>query len=143
VRGSPLIRFIAIAFALMATGFGLMRMTAAKGKALPTKPPDRTEPLTTEKSASFELTLSAPAAEIEIDTGKILRPSESDTPITGTILLDAKNPHIRLKVTWKNAPAAGERRFAKILVETAGQDAFTHVFDSAAGIDDFVELPLK
>ncbi|NJM37634.1 MAG: hypothetical protein HC845_07145 [Akkermansiaceae bacterium] len=113
MRGSPLIRSIILAFALVATGFGLMRVTAAKQRTLPVKSPDPVASKTTEKSASFELTLSAPAAEIEIDTGKILRPSVSSSLITGKISLDSGNPRIALKVRWKNPPTSGEHRFAK------------------------------
>jgi len=87
--------------------------------------------------------LSAPAAEVKIDTGgEVPAISPDQTPILGKLELDPRNPHLSLVVRWKNAPTAGEHRFAKLTLEAPGQDTFTHVFDAAADIDDFLELPL-
>lgn len=88
----------------------------------------------------FRLILSAPAAAVEIDTGKVIRPA-AETPITGTLELEAANPHVALVVRWKNPAAAGEHRFAKLILEAPGQETVTHVFDADGDIDDFLELP--
>ena len=93
------------------------------------------------KSVPFRLLLSAPAAVVEIDTGKLIRPPADSATISGTLELDPKNPRVGLVVRWKNAAASGEHRFAKLTLEAPGQDTFTHVFDASGDIDDFLELP--
>jgi hypothetical protein len=143
MRGSPLVRFILLALALAATGLGLMRVTAARDDGKPTGPEVIVEsPAGAGASIPFRLLLSAPAAEIEIDTGKSIRPPLDEMPISGALELDPKNPHVGLVVRWKNPATASERRFAKLTLEAPGQETFTHVFDAAGDIDDFIELPL-
>ena len=140
VRGSPLIRFILLVFALAATGVGLLRVTSARSTTDPTiKPP------VVERAAlaavPFHLVLSAPAAVVEIDTGHLIRPPADSTPISGMLELDPNNPRVGLVVRWKNTAAAGEHRFAKLTLEAPGQATFTHVFNAAGDLDDFLELP--
>ena len=140
VRGSPLLRFILLVFALAATGVGLLRVTAARGPNDPT-----IQPAAAEKPAlsavPFRLILSAPAASVEIDTGHVIRPPADPSPISGTLELDPQNPRVGLVVRWKNAAAPGEHRFAKLTLEAPGQETFTHVFDADGDIDEFLELP--
>ncbi len=141
VRGSPLLRSIILVFALAATGLGLLRVTAARA-------PDNQEvPVAAREKPSssavpFRLHLSAPAEAVEIDTGTLIRPSTGQSPITGVLELDPKNPRVSLIVRWKNTATPGEHRFAKFTLEAPGQDTFTHVFDADGDIDDFLELPL-
>lgn len=142
VRGSPVIRFFLLSIALVAVAAGLMRVTSARVASV--------SPVNTVVSAPsmaaavpFRLVLSAPAAEVKIDTdGAVPAISPDQSPVIGKLELDAKNPHLALIVRWKNAPAAGEHRFAKLTLEAPGQDTFTHVFDADGDIDDFLELPL-
>jgi hypothetical protein len=141
MRGSPLIRFLILAIALVVTGLGLIRVTSARGtRPSIDSPTVLTEPIP-EKQIPFSLILSAPAEEIEINTGKLIHPPASESPISGTVLLDPGNPRISLKVRWKHPPAAGEHRFAKLTLEAEAQETFTHVFDAAGDIDDLIELP--
>lgn len=143
MRGSPLTRFIVLALALAATGLGLMRVTAVRGGALPANPgPALGKTPATTTSVPFRLLPSSAPAAVEIDTGTVLRPAIKGSPITGSVEMDLLNPRIALVVRWKNPPAAGEHRFAKLTLEVPGQETFTHVFDSDGDIDDFVELPL-
>ena len=142
MRGSPLIRFIVLAFALVATAAGLMRVTSAKVTTESPSTPMVSQPVSA-ASVPFRLVLSAPAAEVKIDTGGLVPAvSLNQSPIIGKLELDAQNPHLSLVVRWKNTPAAGEHRFAKLTLEAPGQDTFTHVFDADGDIDDFLELPL-
>jgi hypothetical protein len=142
VRGSPLIRFFLLTLALSATGIGLQRLTAAKVTA--------EAPAETRVSAPvvgtqvpFRLVLSATADEVRIDTGKTMPAlALENSPIIGKLELDAENPHLAIVVRWKNPPAAGEHRFAKLTLEAPGQATFTHVFDADGDINDFLELPL-
>lgn len=119
-----------------------MRVTAARDDGKRTGPEVAFENTTaTATSVPFRLLLSAPAAEIEIDTGKSIRPATDEMPISGSFELDPKNPHVGLIVRWKNPATSGERRFAKLTLEAPGQETFTHVFDADGDIDDFIELP--
>jgi hypothetical protein len=142
VRGSPLLRFSLLILALIAAGVGIRRVTAAR---VPTESP--VEPAMVETTPGtlvpFQLLLSAPAAVVEIDTGFQPAPHSAESSlVTGTLRVDAKNPHLSLMVRWKTPPAAGEHRFAKLTLEAPGQPTLTHVFDAGGDIDDFLELPL-
>ena len=139
MRGSPVIRFILLAIALMITAAGLQRVTSARTEASP--PPLSEKPKPAASAVSFRLLLSAPAATVEINTGKSLQLSPEEMPISGTLEMDMANPHLALIIRWKNPPAAGERRFAKLTLEAPKQPTFIHVFDADGDIDDFLELP--
>lgn len=143
MRGSPLIRFILLTLALAATGLGLLRVTAARdGGTAPVPHAAAEEPAGHGKSIPFRLLLSAPAAAVELDSGKSIRPPCDGPRISGVLELDPDNPHVALVVRWKNPAAPGEHRFAKLTLEAPGEQTFTHVFDADGDIDDFLELPL-
>ncbi len=143
MRGSPLIRFIILAIALAATGAGLTRVTSARNRGDQAGPVAAAGQAAVDgKAVPFRLLLSAPAAEVAIDTGGAVSPLSLDqSPMTGMLVLDPENPRLSLTVRWKNAAVAGEHRFAKLTLEVPGQDTFTRVFDAAGDIDDFLELP--
>ena len=141
MRGSPLIRFILLALALAAAGAGLARVTATRKSVVPPPAAVTGTPALPGKQVPFRLLLSAPAAVVEIDTGKLIRPPADSATISGTLELDPRNPHVGLVVRWKNAAAPGEHRFAKLTLEAPGQATFTHDFDAGGDIDDFLELP--
>ncbi len=142
MRGSPFIRFIVLAFALALAAVGLMRVTSARGNddasALAAQVPKDSD----HQMVPFRLLLSAPAAEVAIDTGRMIRPQLEGPSISGNLELDPTSPRLGLVVRWKNPAAAGEHRFAKVTLEVPGQDTFTHVFDAGGDIDEFLELPL-
>jgi hypothetical protein len=140
MRGSPLLRSIFMALALAATGLGLARVTAPRNDSLTTGSPPPTA-LPGGGDIPFRLLLSAPAAQVEIDTGKVIRLPVDGLSISGVLELDSKNPRLGLVIRWKQATARGEHRFAKITLEAPGQETLTHVFDAEGDIDDFVELP--
>ncbi|MEO7341559.1 MAG: hypothetical protein ABI073_11840 [Luteolibacter sp.] len=126
----------------MATAAGLMHVTSAK---LTAESPAGPVVAKTAIAASvpFRLVLSAPAAEVKIDTGGPVVPVSLDSsPMIGKLELDPSNPHVSLFVHWKNPPAAGEHRFAKLALEAAGQPTLTHIFDADGDIDELLELPL-
>jgi hypothetical protein len=142
MRGSPLIRFILLALALAAAGAGLARVTATRKSVTPPPVPATGTPALPGRQVPFRLLLSAPAAVVEIDTGKLIRPPADSATISGTLELDPRNPRVGLVVRWKNAAAPGEHRFAKLTLEAPGQATFTHVFDAGGDIDDLLELPI-
>ena len=140
MRGSPIIRFILLVIALAATAAGLLRVTAARGSGGPAPKPPAVERAAL-AAVPFHLVLSAPAAAVEIDTGHLIRPLPEQATISGMLELDPNNPRLGLVVRWKNPSTPGEHRFAKLTLEAPGQATFTHVFDAAGDIDDFLELP--
>ena len=143
MRGSPLLRSILLAMALAATGLGLARVTSSRQEE-PTVRPAAAPPVALPggNAVPFRLVLSAPSAQVEIDTGKVLRPLVDDSPLSGVLELDPRNPRVSLVIRWKQPTAPGERRFAKLTLEPPGQETFTRVFDADGDIDDFLELPL-
>lgn len=140
MRGSPLLQFVFLISALLASGMGLSRLTAPiSPNPLSAAPAiTKTEAIST---TPFDLVLSAPASLVEIDTGKLVRPPINQSPVTGTLDLDMQNPRIALVVHWKYPSALGEHRFAKLTLEVPRQETITHVFDASGDIDDFLELP--
>ncbi|MEX1049335.1 MAG: hypothetical protein WED15_07390 [Akkermansiaceae bacterium] len=145
MRGSPLIRFIVLAIALAATGAGLARITGARENPTAAGPLRVTEnPVTTAAdSTPFRLLLSAAAREVEIDTGRVIRPGVGGTVISGLLELDPKNPRVGMLVRWQDPAAGQEHRFAKLTLELPGQPTFTHVFDARGDIDEILELPMR
>jgi hypothetical protein len=136
VRGSPLICFILLAIVLTATGFGLMRVTSS-----PRETPSQVAPAPlsiVQNAVPYRLMLSAPARSIQISSGAEFR----SAGLIGKVDLDSANPSIALRVVWENPTVPGERRFAKLTAEVAGQATFHHVFDAPGDIDDYVELPM-
>lgn len=118
-------------------------MTAARTTRSESGPlPEVAKPALPGKSVPFRLLLSAPAAEVEIDTGKTLSLPPDGPSLSGTLELDPRNPRVGLIVRWKTPASAGEHRFAKLTLEAPGKDSFTHVFDAGGDIDDLLELPL-
>ncbi|RYD17430.1 MAG: hypothetical protein EOP88_26620 [Verrucomicrobiaceae bacterium] len=142
MRGSPLLRFILLAFALAATAAGLARVTSSRqsgGTVSHVSPKEK--PATKTDNVPFRLLLSDPASEVIIDAAAPLRLTASDSAISGGIVLDSRNPSLGLIVRWKSPTTPGEHRFAKLTLEAPGQPTFTHVFDADGDIDDFLELP--
>jgi len=143
MRGSPVLRFCFLTLALIAAGFGILRVTSAGSRA---ESPPQTIPspnLTKTTSIPYQLQLSAPAAEVKMETGMPNPPiSPATSQISGKLELDPTNPHLSLLVRWKNPSANGEHRFAKLTLESPGHPTFNHVFDAMGDIDDFIELPL-
>jgi hypothetical protein len=140
MRGSPVLRFILLAIALMATAVGLQRVTSARLEAKPVITVEK--PTAKSMEVPFHLVLSAPASAVELDAGKVIRPESERLPISGALEMDAANPQVALVVRWKNPMVEGEHRFAKLTLEPPGEATITHVFDADGDIDDFFELPL-
>ncbi len=135
MRGFPLLRSFLILLCLAASGIGLARLTVTPPAPQRIGPAGgETLAASAATSLSYRLVLSAEAAEIRIASG--------DCPALSTAsgTLPAA-PFITLAVRWKNPPAAGEQRFAKLVLEPAGKPTLTHVFDAPGDIDDILELP--
>jgi hypothetical protein len=139
VRGSPLLRFFVLTIALAATGLGLMRVTSVEKTPKPVLP---AEPAAVPAQAvPFRLILSSPASFVEIDSGTKVSPPVTDGTLSGKLEMDPENPYVGIIIRWKNPIAPGEHRFAKIILEPPGKATFTHTFDAAGDLEDFIELP--
>ena len=134
MRGFPLLRSFLILLCLAVSGFGLVRLTTAPSAA--GKPLAKEEAKASGAAADllYRLVLSAEASSISISSGD----NAPLTTATGTLPSAAV---ISLTVRWKNSPAAGEQRFAKLILEPVGKPTLTHVFDATGDIDDILELP--
>lgn len=129
--------------ALAATAVGLARVTSSRVGPVPTA---TTAPVVKSEKAKnavpFRLILSAPAKEVILASTSDIRTAVDDGSISGHLEIDAASPSLSLTVHWKTPPSAGEHRFAKLTLEAAGRETFTHVFDADGDIDDFLELPV-
>ena len=140
MRGSPIIRFLLLTCALSITAFGLVRVTAKNVKK--PEPAQTTEKLVRSSSlVPFRLILSSRASLVEIDTGKLLRPVLTEGPVTGELEIDPHHPRLGIIVKWSQPSTVGEHRFAKITLEAPGMATFSHTFDAAGDLDEFIELP--
>lgn len=146
-------RTFLILAALVVSGIGFARLTQ-KGTVV-TGGQGVEVPATSESElipAKVFLTLSRPVGFLDLKVGERnvalnkggawQLEQKKDWEFTGDAMVDRENPVVFLKVGCL-PPAGGDvpRFFAKLVVEADGQETFTHVFDAAGDIDDFVELP--
>ncbi len=143
VRGSPLIRTALVLLAILASGLVFSYLTADQGSKL-VAGGDTTEVKSKQLiRARYILTLSERAAFVEIESAgekssTNLSSESGIEPLTGDILIDLDKPVVFLKVNWYEL---GDRRgFAKLVIEAAGQETVTQVFDATGNIDEFLEL---
>lgn len=152
VRGSPLIRTVLVLLALVASGFGFVRLTSQSmmlaDDGVPVMLAEKEELLI---PAKVRLILSRPAGFFELKIGERTvnlkhgdpwELSKKSWEFTGEAMIDPDSPVVFLKVACV-PPASGDTApvFAKLVVEAEGKKTFTHVFDAPGDIDDFVELP--
>jgi hypothetical protein len=145
VRGSPLIRTILVLAALVVAGIMFDRLT--RERAL--KADDQVLVMVDEQQknlipAKVNLTFSRFVGfyDLKINGENVVLTRGESGDYAGSAAIDPENPVVFLKVSCVPPLAEGEgRMFAKLVVEADGQETFTHVFDAAGDIDDFVELP--
>lgn len=143
VKGSPLIRTALVMLAILASGLVFSHLTAEQ-KAIPATGGETVETKTKKQiRARYILTLSERAAFVEVNSAGEpsswnLSSESGIEPLTGDIIIDLDKPVVFLKVNWYEL---GDRRgFAKLVIEAAGQDTVTQVFDAEGNIDEFLEL---
>jgi len=138
MRGSPLLRTLAVLVALLLTGIGLARLTAPATPQVTTPPPvEKTEPSKT-NTATFELLLSGTAKRVTLEAGAAPLAFENTAgPLIGKLALSSDKPTIFLQVEWADTTAG--HRFAKLRLEAPGQETREHVFSAPGDIDDLWE----
>lgn len=139
MRGSPLMRTLAVLVALLLAGIGLARLTAPATLQLTTPPQPIAKPESSAaKTATFELLLSGTAKRVTLEAGgEPLAFENTAGPLTGKLALSSDKPTIFLQVEW--ADAAAGHRFAKLRLEAPGQETREHVFSAPGNIDDLWE----
>ena len=139
MRGSPLLRTFLLLLVLIGTGLWIVRVTRAQDLTPPTSAP--TEEIrsdTTTRTIPYRLTLSAPAAFVEIGT---LDGAATNSSLRGKLEVSSDAPVLTLLVRWRDAAETNVHRFARLTLEIPGRDTIEHVFDAAGDIDDVWELP--
>lgn len=141
VRGSPLLRTFVVVLCLGLAAYPLWQMTRART----VERPDATAPVAraADSEVPFSLQGSAPVRRVVIkdEAGAVLW--ESPNSVTEGEIHDSlpRLPRsVHVLIEWAEAPPA-PRYFSKLRLEVPGKETMTHVFDSAAGIDDIWELP--
>jgi hypothetical protein len=141
VRGSPLLRTFLVVLCLGLAAYPLWKMTRART----VERPDAAAPVAAavEMEVPFSLQGSALMRRIVIkdEAGTVMW--EAPDPITEGEIHDSlpRLPRsVQVRIEWAD-PSPAPRYFAKLRLEATGRDTLTHVFDSAAGIDDIWELP--
>jgi hypothetical protein len=138
MRGSPLMRTLAVLVALLLAGVGLARLTAPVTPQVTAPPPAEKPDRPAATSATFELLLSGTANRVALEAGEVPLVFENTAgPLTGKLTLSSDQPTIFLQVEW--ADAAAGHRFAKLKLEVPGQETREHVFSSPGDIDDLWE----
>ncbi|MCW1921770.1 hypothetical protein OKA05_04345 [Luteolibacter arcticus] len=139
MRGSPLLRTLAVLVALLLAGIGLARLTApAATQATVTSVPQDEPESSAIRPATFDLLLSGTAKRVTLEAGGPPLTFENTAgPLTGKLALSADKPTIFLVVEW--AEAAAGHRFAKLRFEVPGQETREHVFSAPGNIDDLWE----
>jgi len=138
MRGSPLMRTLAVLAVLLLAGIGLAKLTAPVAQQVAAPPPvEKIEPAK-ENSATFELLLSGTAKRVSLEAGSAPLAFENTAgPLTGKLALSSDQPSVFLKVEW--ADASTGHRFAKLRLEIPGQETREHVFSAPGDIDDLWE----
>lgn len=142
MRGSPLVRFLLLALLHALGALGLLRLTNAQRRdaQVPETSTDKNFALAT---ASFHLQLSALNAQVTItpSNGEKATSAVKNGALSGTLLLEPRDPKFSLFIQWESPPVAGESRFVKLTVDPPGAPTFSCYFDAPGDIDEAVELP--
>jgi hypothetical protein len=138
MRGSPLLRTLAVLVALLLAGIGLARLTAPAARQVASPPPvEKAEP-SKASAATFELLLSGTAKRVVLEAGgEPLTFENTAGPLGGKLALSSDKPTIFLQVDWADTTTA--HRFAKLRLEVPGQETREHVFSAPGDIDDLWE----
>jgi hypothetical protein len=138
MRGSPLIRTLLLCLGLALAAVGVNQLTRRESATI-------TPPVTharseewTETLVPFEITLSAPAREVTVESaGKRISLDADSLVIGGELPVTDDHPAIFLTVRW--ADPSEHPRFAKLRIEPPSQPTRSHTFDAIGDIDDVWE----
>lgn len=138
MRGSPILRTLLVALALIAAGFGLTCLDR-RPPAAPVTPvavPAET------RSIPFFLTLSHLADEIRIESaGGLAEITGEGRQRRGVVELDPAHPALFVTIRWRDS--AAQPRFAKLRLEPPGRSDLSHTFDAIGDLEDVWEPVLS
>ncbi|GAA5482447.1 hypothetical protein [Haloferula sargassicola] len=137
MRGSPLTRTLILLIGLVVAAVGTRALTAPKAPV--SSPSKITAPTDRELTETrFELTLSAPAKEVILESaGKTVSPEIIGLILTGSLPTEGGHPTIFLTIRW--AESDDTPRFAKLRLEPPGLPTLTQTFDAIGDLDDVWE----
>jgi hypothetical protein len=134
MRGSPILRTLAVLVLLALTGLALAKLTRQQAGGRFPQPQEAVAPAANASlRGHYRLILSAEAAKVELESAGARHPE-----MEGTLDLDPANPAVALRISW--AVSSPGHRFAKLILDLPGKDSFTHVFESPGDLDDIWEL---
>ena len=140
MRGSPLIRTFLLCLGLLLAWLGVHRLTSRESAVI--TPPATHSGSTSADSAAttipFELTLSAPAREVIVESaGKVIQLPANSQILTGELTVTDDHPAIFVTVRW--AESGEVPRFAKLRIEPPSLATRSHTFDALGDIEDVWE----
>lgn len=134
MRGSPLLQCLILLVLLGLVALGFHRITRPAAVAPPAHEhaghahaAESSEVL----QVSYFIALSAPAKRVVLATTP---DATASVPSQGKFAWRPEQP-VFLTVEWEQAPAPGERRFAKLTLEPPRLATMTHFFDAAGDIE--------
>ena len=135
MRGSPILRTLAVLVFLALTGLALARLTREGEKpvaAIPSSDAGSTPAVAF--TGHYRLILSAPASSIMLQGADRVQ-----SGLEGSVTLEPGNPLVSLKIVW--ATTEPGHRFAKLVLDLPGRESLVHVFEAPGDIDDLWEIP--
>ncbi|MCU0795230.1 MAG: hypothetical protein MUF31_04760 [Akkermansiaceae bacterium] len=140
MRGSPLIRTFCLCLGLILAALavhGLTRRESATITAPVTHQPTEEEEVQATR-VPFEITLSAPAREVMVESaGEQVKLGGTELVVGGELTVTDEHPVIFVTIRW--ADSAEVPRFAKMRIEPPSLPTRTHTFDAMGDIDDVWE----
>lgn len=145
MRGSPLIRTLLLACALVLAGWGMLHFIAASASTETGHPTDSHTHAEDAPSAryGFAVKLSHPAESFQAAdrSGRILFQSPA---LIGQVALDPTDPVVFLTVKWKEPATATANHFAKVTLEPPGKPTVSRYFETPdSELIDVWELPTE
>ena len=138
MRGSPLIRTFVLCLGLVLAAVAVHHLTRRESATITPPVTHTTSEEPTETLVPFEITLSAPAREVTVESaGKRISLDAQSLVIGGELTVTGDHPSIFLTVRW--ADPTELPRFAKLQIEPPSQPTRSHTFDAIGDIDDVWE----
>ncbi|MBB5353267.1 hypothetical protein HNR46_003522 [Haloferula luteola] len=138
MRGSPIFRTLFLVLGLVLAAAGVHTLTRPRTPVAPSFSPAATTSPAKAQSIPFELTLSAAAREVVIESnGETQTFTPAGPLLSGHLLATGEHPTIFLTILWVEADATP--RFAKLRLEPPGSATRSHTFDAVGDLEDVWE----
>ena len=138
MRGSPLIRTLLVILGLLAAAAGVSVLTKSRTPRPTQVQASEAGPERSLTEIPFELTLSAPAREVILESALVQVSPEIDGPVLRGILF-AEGDHSPIFITIHWAEGDDTPKFAKLRLEPPGLPTLTRTFDAIGDLEDVWE----